>query len=64
MARLSYEDQVSVIVSVLKEEIAQIDNLSPAKAKREARKVLMKVGMVDTEGKLTSHYAALRKRHV
>lgn len=64
MVRLSYEEQVSVIESVLKEEISQLDSLSPVKAKEKARKGLMKVGIIDKEGKISSCYAELRKQHV
>ena len=62
--RLSYEEQVGVIESVLKDEIYQLDSLSPVQAKEKARKGLMKVGIIDEDGKITSHYAELRKRHV
>ncbi len=64
MAKLSYEDQVSLIVSALQKEISQLDELPADKAKTKARNGLIDVGIVDKDGRLTPHYAALRKQYV
>ncbi|MBR6222988.1 MAG: hypothetical protein IKQ71_06090 [Lachnospiraceae bacterium] len=64
MRRLSYGEQANEIVALLDKEIKWLDSLPPEEAQKEARKGLIKVGIVDGEGNLTAPYVALRDRYV
>ena len=64
MAKLCYEDQANAIIGVLKNEISYLKSLPKDKAKEEANKGLLKVGIVDEKGDYTAPYIALGKNHV
>ncbi len=62
--RLSYEDQINAIASVINDEIQKLESLSDAEAKIEAHNGLVKIGFIDDNGNLTAPYAALRDQYV
>ena len=64
MEKLSYGDQADTISAVLRGEIERLKSLPPEEAKTEARKGLMKVGIVDKDGNFTAPYVALRNQYV
>ena len=63
MTKMCYEDQINTIIAVLKSDIQKLDTLPSEEAKKEARKGLMKAGIVDSDGNFTPPYAALGNKH-
>lgn len=61
MKRPSYDEQMRIIASVLESEIKKMESMSKPKAKAEARKGLISVGVLNKSGKLAEPYVALRK---
>ncbi len=64
MTNLSYDQQMDKIATILRNEIKTLKSLPEEEAKKEARAGLIRVGIVDENGKITSPYAALRNRYV
>lgn len=52
----SYKEQITAIDNILRNEIELLDLLSPEQARIEAREGLIRVGVMDEDGKLFSKY--------
>ena len=62
--KISYGEQAEIISDVLRKEVERLKSLPRDEAKKEARKGLMKVGIVDSDGNFTAPYVALRNQYV
>jgi len=61
MTKLGYDEQMEIIASVLKSEIKKMDTMTKTEAKKEARKGLISIGVLDKRGKLKKPYVTLGK---
>ncbi|MBR3624366.1 MAG: hypothetical protein IKN43_13590 [Selenomonadaceae bacterium] len=64
MKKISYTEQIDIIIDMLKEDIHRLDTLPDLEAKIEAHKGLMNIGVMDEHGNLTAPYVALRNQYV
>lgn len=64
MANLSYEEKMELLASIFDEKVKKLDSLSAEEAKKEARKELISIGYLDSDGNLAAPYVALRNQYV